>query len=328
MKLMHRVSRLKHIGFRNFTLIEILLVVSILAFLMSIHLPSLKNSKDQAKFARWLAFNKHCSGDPSLVINFNFQEGKGDMLKNSAEGCDVVQNFDRRQYDGYLKSSTNATKHNFEWVASGGRWGRHAKKKALQFNGVDTYILVNGKPAVDFRPTDDFTILCWVKFDKFVLGDGIYSKSSWGSAATSAAQYDIYCDPTSGTSGKGSFEMDVFKACKGYDTKDVDLEKAGWIHLVLRYRGTTYDPDNLTSWTAECFVNGQRLKKYRATNNSTAAYDTCNSNFIIGAIGVQVSGSWTRPIWFPFQGKMDEFLMYKRGLSDGEIKGHYEMGRE
>lgn len=329
MKISYR-ARQKKIPFRlkSFTLVEILIVVSIMAILMSMHFPSFRNAKDQAKFTRWLAYNKSCCADPSLVLNFNFQEGKGNILTNTADGCDVVPGFTARQYDGLLKCSTNPNTNNFEWVASGGRWGKHGKKKALQFNGVDTYILIPSKPAVDFRPTDDFTILCWVKFDKFELGDGIFSKSSWGASATSAAQYDIYCDPTSGSSGKGSFEMDVFKACKGYDATDIDLEKAGWVQLALRYRGNTYDSDNLTSWTAECFVNGARLKKYRATNNSSATFDTCDSNFIIGAIGVQVTGGWTNPIWFPFQGKMDELLMYKRALSDGEIRGHYDMGKE
>jgi hypothetical protein len=303
---------------RNFTLIEILLVMVIMFILAGLLAPGLIQAKQRAKFERWFAYNKQWNRDADCVINFNFQEGEGDVLYNGCHGCDFP-GYNSKTYNGHL-SSTGAGDHNLEWIA-GGRWGQF--KKALQFNGSDTYVNVPQTSAIDFTPADSFTLLAWVKFDKFELGDGIYSKSGWGTKDDASAQYDLYCDPTAGATGDGAFEVDVFTTCVGWDQTDVEIDKIGWCQVVLRYEGTTDGSDGQIS----CFVNGKPLGEARETNNAVATQTHSDANCILGAIGAKEE-YWGKPIIFPFQGRMDEFLMFKRALSDKEIEGHYEMGRE
>ncbi|HPN84615.1 MAG TPA: type II secretion system protein, partial [Victivallales bacterium] len=160
--------------FAVFSLIEIYIAMVIFLVLASLFIPKLYRSMQWAKYNRWLAYNRALSNDPDCVLNFNFQEGKGDVIYNSALGADV-ENHQASKYNGYLRNK-NGGAHKFQWVKSGGRWGRNGYKHALQFNGADTYVLIPGTQGLDFSPDDDFTILTWVKFDKLALGDCPFSK--------------------------------------------------------------------------------------------------------------------------------------------------------
>ena len=71
---------------RNYTILELLFVISCIIILLSMLLPAFNESREKTRFVRWIGFNKQCSDDPSCVINFNFQEGQGSILANSAAG--------------------------------------------------------------------------------------------------------------------------------------------------------------------------------------------------------------------------------------------------
>lgn len=334
---------------KRFTLVEILIIVVIIMILFAMLQPALKRAIAQAKFTRWFAFNRNCANDPACVVNFNFQEGAGDILNNICAGADV-QGYNTKDYCGYLRNTTGGT-HNFKWIKSGGRWGRYGYKNALQFNGADTYVLVPTTRGLDFTPEDDFTVLCWVKFDKLSLGDCPFSKSLWGTATDAACQYDLYSNPWAGSFGQGSFDVDVFTTCATWLSTDVDFEEKGWIHLALRYQFTGTDA---TTGDAEgeisVFVNGQALGDFIDTTEenpgtaSATGWKACvdlHVPLILGGAGCYrkywspstydpsshtLENEWL--IKFLFKGKMDEYLVYKRALPDSEIRGHYDMGKE
>jgi len=102
---------------RFFTVIEFLFSVAIIAVLASILMPNLAESRDRARFARWLQFNKQCSTDPSCVVNFNFQEGDGGVLNNSAKGYEG-EGFNAADYNGIIKGD-------YQWAQ--GRWWKGKK---------------------------------------------------------------------------------------------------------------------------------------------------------------------------------------------------------
>ena len=138
----------------NFTIIELLVSVAIIAILFSLLMPAFNESREKARFARWLSFNKQCSNDPKCVINLNFQDYNHDTLKNSAQGYEA-ENFNADDYNGVING-------NYEIVQ--GRWKKN--KKAILFDGVSTYIEFPKSKYVDFDGTkDDFTIIAWVRFD-------------------------------------------------------------------------------------------------------------------------------------------------------------------
>ena len=341
-------------GNSRFTLVEMLILFVIFAILAAIFLPFLSRAKDKAKFVRWFAYNRQCANDPACIVNFNFQEGEGNTLTNICAGADVV-NFKAYEYDGHLmkNNSSSTTVNNFQWLPSGGRWSKYGFKKALQFNGADTYILIPGTQGLDFTPMDEFTILCWVKFDKMEAGDCPISKSLWGTEADAAAQFDLYANPFSGSQGQGSFDVDVFETCATCPATEVDFVKTGWLHLALRYCYTGLNAAGDPKGQITSFVNGQPLGPFfdgTSENPNTASatgWKACSGGGLNVPLVLGAAGCY-RKYWSPgtydaskagilsnelmlqffFKGKMDEFLLYKRALPDKEICGHYEMGKE
>ncbi len=348
---MKSAMKIRSRGNKGFTLVEILLAVIVVAILMAMMAPFLTRAMHMARYNRWFAFNRQCSNDPACVINFNFQEGAGDIVNNTCSGTDV-EGYDARNYNGYL-ANKNGGKHNFKWVKSGGRWGRFGYKNALQFNGADTYIYVPAIRGFDFTPEDDFTIMCWVKFDKLSLGDCPFSKSLWGTAQDAACQFDMYSNPWVGSYGQGSFDVDVFKTCGTWENTKVDFNKKGWVHLGLRYRCTGRDANGDSTGEITAFINGQPLGPFiDATNEnpytaSATDWKACTEAGLKVPLVLGAAGCY-RKYWSPgtydptkkgilsnemillffFKGKMDEFLLYKKALPDSEIQGHYDMGKE
>jgi len=332
-----------------FSLAEILIAMVMVVMLIAIFLPMLQRAKAKAKFTRWLAFNRSCSNDPYCVINFNFQDAGSNILNNSAQGADV-EKFNTKDYQGYLRRYGSTLPHQFQWIKSGGRWGRY--KHALQFNGSNTYIEIPGTIGVNFTPQDNFTVLCWVKFDKLSLGDCPFSKSLWGTASDAAAQFDLYSNPYSGSFGQGSFDVDVFTTCATWLDTDVNFEAKGWVHLALRYEEISRDPvTGESEGRVMTFINGQPLGDYIETTEENphtgvaTSWTPCRDlgvPLVLGAAGCYrkywspstydktkpgvLSNEWM--LRFFFKGRMDEFMVYKRALSDREIRAHYDMGKE
>lgn len=333
----------------RFSLVEILIAMVIVIMLIALFLPMMQKAKAKAKFTRWLAFNRNASNDPNCIVNFNFQEGNGDILGNTALGADI-EKFNGKDYQGYLKRYGSTLPHQFQWIKSGGRWGNY--KHALQFNGTNTYVQIPGTIGVDFSPEDDFTVMCWAKFDKIGLGDCPFSKSLWGTSSDAACQFDLYSNPYAGSFGQGSFDVDVFTTCASWVNTDVDFEAKGWVHLALRYESGKANPiTGELSGLVTTFINGQPLGDYIETTNENPNTGVATSWAPCRDLGVPLvlgAAGCYRKYWSPstydktkpgvlsnelmlrffFKGQMDEFLVYKRALSDGEIRGHYDMGKE
>ena len=308
-----------------FTIIELLVSIAIIAILAAILLPSLSESQGRARFIRWVQFNKQCSADPACVINLNFQEGEGETLLNSAQGHEA-EGFNAEEYNGIIKGD-------YEWGQ--GRWWKG--KKALQFNGVSTYVEFPKYKHIDFDITDNFTIIVWVKFDRLRRWDGVFSKSYWQTPPNGYAQYDLYFDGTkyNDRQASGQFEVDVGSCCIGFDdvseegVENITLDTENWFQLTLRNKVV----DNTRK--VNVFFNGMKLKS-RGTNFLVSDKTTCSARLVIGCIrwlvknyhGNSYSPSKDGRLDNFFKGKIDEFLIYKRALTDNEIKGHHVMGAE
>lgn len=337
----------------GFTLIEIMIVLVVIGILATLLMPLLNDAKVQAKYVRWVAYNRNLSNDPNCIINFNFQgQGDalsatppGDVLINSAAGAES-EGFAPQFYNGYLKNK-NGGDHNFEWVRAG-RYGKF--KWALKFNGSDTCVIIPTTTAIDFTPFDGFTVMCWVKFDKLGLGDCIFSKSLWGTAKDAACQYDMYSNPWAGSFGQGSFDVDAFTTCGTWTNTEIDFEKAGWVHLALRYKWLRNNAAGEPEGAIDVFINGEPLGDFIETTEenpytgTATGYKPCIDNqvpLILGGAGCyrkywapstyDPDDTSLNNIWlvkFNFQGLMDEFLVFKRALPNAEIQGHYDMGKQ
>lgn len=305
----------------RFTIIEILMVTVICAIVATILFPVLRDARIRAKYTRWLAFNKMLSNDPACVVNFNFQEGSGTTLTNTCWGSDATVRYDASKYNGILKTTDNNP--HFTWVTTknldrDGRFGRF--KKALQFNGVHTYIEIPGTEALDFSPTDSFTVVVWCKFDSVGAYNCIFAKCEW----YNIAQYDIYSQASTilsdGTQGS-AIQYDLFTICRGWEddagTKDVSLTSR-WRCIALVYDGGA-------NGETAVYVDGEGKKIsssiYSGNQNATGTHTT--TTCILGGARMQSGG-----ISYMFNGRIDEFMIFKRAMSRVEIRGIYAMGRQ
>ena len=312
---------------RRFTVVELLVAIVIIAILFAILLPRLSDSQARARFVRWVQFNKQCSADPACVINLNFQEGEGDVLINSAKGHEA-EGFNADDYNGMVKGD-------YEWGQ--GRWWRG--KKALQFDGSSTYVEFPEIKHIDFDRDDNFTIIIWVKFDRLRKWDGVFGKCYMRNATSGYAQYDMYFDGTcyNDKEATGQFEVDVASICVGFDDvgeegeKNILLDTTNWFQLTLRNQMVDGKQE------VNVFFNSIKLKS-RGTNFVVYEKGKCAARLAIGCIRWLVTryNRETRKheptqdgrLGNFFKGKVDEFLVYNRALTQHEIKAHHEMGAE
>ena len=341
---------------KPFTLIEIMMMTLILTILASILLPSLSKARRKAKFTRWYAYNAQWSRDADCVLNYTLQEGSGNILNNTAVGCDgmlasskgaTASKYDAKKYNGELRHKDNlpneaqatsgAKLNQFKWMSTAsnsGRWG--AYKKALQFNGTNTYVLVPGTDALDFRKEDAFTIYTSIRLatqNKTISkGRTIYSKTRFGAKGTVGVQYDIYSNPA-GANDEASFDFDTFDLCKQVESKDSYNLRETWLQVALVYTPPTTVG---TKGSTKIFVNG-KMATFLTTTNYEASESVgdklyCPEPFILGACWTSQYATAEPSYKFYsnsfFEGQMDEFVMIKKALSDDAVRGMSKMGTD
>ncbi len=283
-------------GRKRFTLIELMVVISIMGVLAGLGVPSYLKAKERARYVRWFSFNNQWNSDPSTVINYNFENTDFKTnyngvslpaLYNSATICDA-KNFVQNDYHGILLNGP-------EWK-KGGRW---KTKSCLQFNGRSSFVFVPGTSSIDFDiAKDDFTIETWINLDNLNGSQTFFAKCEW----YAISQYDAYL-----TSNR--FEVDVGKGTAAWLSPRPAAGK--WFNFVLTSEAGKF----------QLYVNGQAMTNKSSDGTNPSSVDKTSYPFILGA--ASITGN-TRNYFF--QGRMDELTVFKRALSPSEIKSFYEMG--
>jgi prepilin-type N-terminal cleavage/methylation domain-containing protein len=146
---------------RAFTLLELLVVITIIGILASIVVVSMSGSTDSATIAKGKAYAQqvHALLGANAVGVWNFDEGAGTTLTD-------ISGYGN---NGTLNKGANGT--GLDWVAS------DIEGTALQFDGMDDYVIVIDSPSIS--PTSAITVSLWYKGNEVFPGKGPLTKGNY-----------------------------------------------------------------------------------------------------------------------------------------------------
>ena len=221
---------------RSFTLLELLVVITIIGILTSIVVVSMSGSTDSANIVKGKAYTQQVQAllGHETVGMWNFDEGSDDT-------CYDISGYGN---DGTINKGANGT--GLEWVDS------DIEGSALQFDGVDDGVYI-GNP-IALRQMSMFSVEAWVNFSALTgtyEGRTIFNKGSNGGVGTLWIYYN-------GSSNRLYVELD--KIAPYYSWTPV---LGQWYHVLI-----TYNSENIR-W----YLNGILVKTYASSEklfNNTA----------------------------------------------------------
>ena len=269
---------------KSFTLLELLVVITIIGILSSIVIVSMSGSTDSATIAKSKSYAQqvHALLGANAVGIWNFDEGTGITLTD-------ISGYGN---DGTLNKGANGT--GLDWVAS------DIEGTALQFDGVDDYVLADNIPELNFG-TNNFTLSGWIN-----LGD---NNSTWkfifGKKGVSGSEvgYAIYR-----VSGTDTITLHIADGTSYTYNNMISLQRNEWYHVVV-VRDFS-DPKN-----GYFFINGE---KKEFSNNVFAGDISSDHKF---SMGRNASGGS-----YYFNGLIDEIHIYTEALDASAIQEHYVQG--
>jgi prepilin-type N-terminal cleavage/methylation domain-containing protein len=191
---------------RAFTLLELLVVITIIGILSSIVIVSMSGSTDSATIAKGKAYAQqmHALLGHEAVLDLNFNEGGYGTCPDGADVCDASgYNNNGEIYDNeavYVSSPIDGY--------------------ALSFDGSNDYIDILN--TLTF--TDEITVEAWIKpYDVTKLWQGIIKRGKWRLAL--------------GSSNKPYFEIVIGSSNYGWYAPSA-MSNNKWYHLIGVYNGS------------------------------------------------------------------------------------------
>jgi Concanavalin A-like lectin/glucanases superfamily len=217
--------------------------------------------------------------DADLIGYWGFNEGKGETTKD-------------------LSGNGNPGKIlNGKWVGNG------ITGKALQFNGVDTFVDFGKSKLFDI--SKDYTISVWLKIGKVKKGMTIMNKAGW----SKGWQWYIFRSFTALTSRGFGKKSPIYyrKFAHGKLKSSLFL---GDLYYNLVLTSKTEGENTIVTY----YVNGKKGKSFSIPGGKL----TVNSNVPL------TLGKYASAEAACFSGIMDEVKLYKRALTPKEIKKAYD----
>jgi len=286
----------------GFTLMELLVVISIITLLAAVLMPALMKAWNRGAYGSWTLQKNAIKGDVNCAAYFTFEEGPGIVTQINDATSNLAYAYNPDPGGGFIPDPpgdttlTNFTTGNFttfstEWNVNNSRF--RGLKYGLIFDGSDDYVDCTNNQRFNMNETR-LTVEAWINPASLSATRGIVSKADTGGI-------NNYYLSING-SGQIDFGVRIGGALRTFLTTAAPVAAGQWNHIV-----GTYDGINLMVYHNGAFI--QQTAQVGSLEASDEALE----------IGRRNSSNY-------FNGVIDEVTIYNIALSAEEIGRHYQSG--